>query len=253
MKLIQNNKTQLLLLAISLGFGTTANADFGIRADVENIRDYKDSKHDAQVLLGLEYRGEKFNMDRTGISYDFTDSNKYAVEALLTSKNSGYSAKDNKIFKGMDDRDVSIDVGGRVIVDTGVGPVVVDATRDINGSKGFEAGIKVGGIGPHATHWNGKREIKIAPTASLRYQNKTFANYYYGVKTSEATANRKAYQAKSALTPYLGLEAQANITKHFSINADLGVEKRVNSVRNSPLTTDRKYQSIGRIGLTYWF
>lgn len=230
-----------------------AHADFGIRAGVANTNDYKNLDHDVSVLVGLEYRGEKFNISKEGISYDFTNSNKYAIEALLTSKNSGHEDKDSKTFKDMDDRNPSLDIGGRVIVDTGIGPAVFDVTKDVNASKGYEAGIKFGGIAPHAPHWTGKKEVKFAAAASLQYQSKDVVDYYYGVKNSEVATGRKAYKGKSALTPYIGIEAQANLTKHISINADLGVTKRASSIIDSPLTDDKEYQAIAKIGFTYWF
>lgn len=250
---LQKNAVQILTVVITLGLTAAAQADFGIRANGANNNDYKNPDDDVSVLLGVEYRGEKFNVSHDAISYDFSHSKKYGVEALLASKNAGYDAKDSKTFTGMDDRDVSVDVGGRLIIDTGALPVTFDVTKDVNSSKGYEAGLKVGGIAPHASHWDGKRELKVMAAGGLRYQDKDVVDYYYGVKNSEATSSRKAYKGKSALTPFVGVEAQANITKHFTINGDLGVERRANSIINSPLTTDKEYQAIANIGVTYWF
>ncbi len=252
-KFKQKNKIQLLVLAMTIGFSATAQADIGVSLKAATNNEYKNLEDDAIALLGLEYRGEKFNLGKDGISYDFTNSNDYAVEAFLTSKNYGYEAKDSKTFKGMDDRRVSVDLGGRLIMDSGVGPIVFDITKDVNLSKGFEAGLKVGGITPHAPHWNGKRELKVAATASVRYKSDKTVDYFYGVKNAEATANRKAYKGKSATIPYIGVEAQANITKHVSFTGDIGVTKRASSIRNSPLTTDKEYETVANIGITYWF
>lgn len=253
MKFKKKNTVQLLIVAISFSLPAAAHADFGVSVGAGNAEEYKGLDDEARILLGLEYRGDKFNMGKGGISYDFTDSNKYAVEALISSKNSGYEDKDSKTLKGMDDRDPSIDIGGRVIVDTGLGPAVIELTKDVNASKGYEAGIKLGGIAPHAPHWTGEREVKFAAAAGLRYQSKKVVDYYYGVKNSEVTASRKAYKGKSAITPYIGVEAQANLTKHISINGDIGVTRRANSIRNSPLIDDDKYQAVANIGFTYWF
>ena len=235
-------------------------ADWGVGMNINNEpHQYKDSDNKKsykrlQGFLNLQHRGDKFNMDRD-ISYDFTNSNKYAVEAFATFKNQGYKAKDNKTFKGMDERKTSVDIGGRVIAQTGgfLGPFVFDVTKDVHSSKGFEAKLQIGGIEPHTPHWTGKKTFTISPVASLRYQSSKVVDYYYGVKSSEATATRKAYKGKSAVTPFIGLEAQANITPRFSIDGGLGVAKLAKSVRNSSLTTDRKYQPSVNVGLTYWF
>ena len=255
MKLTNTQKavTQRLVAAITVALSINAYADFGISANVANENDYKDLDDKASLSLGIEYRGDNFNMGKDGISYEFIDAGKYTVELLATSKNHGFEAKDGKNFTGMDKRKTSIDLGGRVIVNTGIGPVTLDATRDVNASKGYEAGIKVGGIAPHPPHWTGERMLTVAAAAGLRYQSKKVVDYYYGVKNAEATASREAYQGKSAITPYLGIEAQADLTKHMSITGNLGVTKQPNAIRNSPLAQDKEYQPEAKVGFTYWF
>jgi len=247
------NLTHLLMVTISLALTANAYADFGISANVANENGYKDLDDKASLSLGVEYRGDKFNMGKDGVSYEFIHADNYAVEALATSNNSGFEAKDGKNFTGMDKRKTSIDLGGRMIVKTGIGPVTLDATKDVHASKGYEAGIKVGGIAPHAPHWTGERTINVAATGGLRYQSKKVVDYYYGVKNTEATANRNAYKGKSAITPYLGVEAQADLTEHISLTGNLGITRQPNAIRNSPLAKDKKYQPVANVGFTYWF
>ena len=256
---IKHNKTLFIMATSFALLSTPTYADWGVGMNINNEpHQYKDSDNKKsykrlQGFLNLQHRGEKFNMDRD-ISYDFTSSNKYAVEAFATFKNQGYKAKDNKTFKGMDERKTSVDIGGRLIAKTGLGPLVFDVTKDVHASKGVEANIKLGGIPPHAPrHWTGQKTLSISPVASLRYQSDKVVDYYYGVKSSEATAARKAHKGKSAVTPFIGLEAQANITPRFTIDGGLGVAKLAKSVRNSSLTTDRKYQPSVNVGFTYWF
>lgn len=247
------NLTHLLMVTLSIALTANAYADFGLNANVANVDGYKDLDDKASLSLGVEYRGDKFNMGKDGISYAFIHADNYAVEALATSKNYGFEAKDGKNFTGMDKRKTSIDLGGRVIVKTGIGPVTIDVTKDVHASKGYEAGIKVGGIAPHAPHWTGERKLTVAAAGGLRYQSKKVVDYHYGVKGSEATASRNAYQGKSAITPYLGVEAHADLTKHMSLTGNLGVAKQPNEIRNSPLVKDKKYQPVASVGFTYWF
>ena len=250
----QTNTFMLTATTFSLLASSCAFADFGVSAGGLKTQHYKDLDDKSVLFLSPEYRGDKFNFSgKDGISYDFTNSNKFAVEALLASKNNGYKAKDSKSFKGMDKRRPSIDVGGRLIAETPIGPAVFDATKDVYKSKGYEVGLKLGGIAPHAAHWSGKGQIIVKPAVGVRYQSAKMADYYYGVKRNEATAARKAYKAKSAVTPFVGLEAQANISRRFSINAGVGVSKNAKSIRNSPLTSNKKYDVGANIGFTYWF
>ncbi len=261
MKLFNKNSKPLTIVAISFSLLSPAvYADWGVGIDLNAHKKnmpYKDAEKNAievnAFLDILKYRGEKFNID-DGISYDFTNSNDYAIELFATSKNRGFEAKDHKTFTGMTDRKDSIDLGVRAIVNTGpLGTAVVNITKDVHASKGVEATIKLGGISPHAPHWTGKKQVRLFPVVGLRIQDKKVIDYHYGVKASEASSTRKVYKGKSAITPFIGIEAQADLTPHITIDGSLGVSKRANSIRNSSLTDDKKYDLGANIGISYWF
>ncbi len=256
MKTHLNHPCSLLLTALSLSIlSSTSYADWGVglRLDNEDMR-YKDN-NDIKIgaLFNIQYQGAKFNIDDNVMSYNFTHSNTLAAEVIVASKNRGFIAKDNKLFKGMANRDVSVDLGGRIIAETNFGAAVLDVTKDVANSKGYEASFKLGGISPHAPHWTGERKINVAAMGGVRYQSNKVADYYYGVKKNEATAKRSAYKAKSAITPFVGVEAQANLTQHISLRGSLGVEKTAKSIRNSPLTDNKNYNAEARLGIIYWF
>lgn len=252
---LTKNLTKLTLLAFSLSlFSPIAHADWGIKASAANpVKRYKEPKDDAIALLGIQYQGNTFNLDKDGLSYDFANSEKYRAEVITKSNNLGFEASDSKTFTGMKTRKDSIDLGGRFIIETGLGSLVAEATKDVHASKGIEAAVRLGGITPHNQHWSGKREFELSPVIGVRYQDSDVIDYHYGVKGSEATANRKSYKGKSATTPFIGLDAQARINKHFTIDAGLAYEKRSNAVQNSPLTDAKKYDLQAIIGFTYWF
>ena len=257
MKPIYKSKP-LIIAAASLSLlSAPIYADWGVGFNVENqSMQYKNNKAYTRLtgLLNIRHRGDKFNIDKNTISYDFTNSNSYAVEAILAARNEGFEPKDDKLFNGMTKRKSSVDVGGRIIIDTGyLGAAVFDITKDVHSSKGLEANFKIGGISPHAQHWTGEKSVNIAAFAGLRYQDAKTTNYYYGVKNSEATATRVAYKGKSAVTPYIGVETQVNLTPHITLDGSLGVSKRSNSIINSPLTSNKKYELGANIGISYWF
>ena len=253
-----SNTSRILIVLPILFAMPIAQADFGLTLEADNQHSrYKDPKDDAKLLLGIEYRGKNLNIDKKAVSYDFTNSEiegkNYAIEAILKSNNRGFEAKDRALFAGMDERDTSIDVGVRGIYKTDFGPVIVEMTRDVNASKGYEADLRLGGITPHNKHWSGKRELTLAGLVGVKYQSDKVVNYHYGVKSNEATARRTIYKAKAATTPYVGLEAQYNFNKHVSVNAGVVYERRDDAIRNSPLTNEKKDDVLGTIGVTYWF
>lgn len=243
------------LIAIgSLSSLSVVYADWGAGIGTNNeLMRYEDNDINLTALLNIKYQGKRANLDKDGLSYEFIKGDKYAVEVLATSKNQGYQARDINVLKGMKDREASVDLGGRIIVKTGLGAAVVDVTKDVNRSKGIEASIKLGGIAPHASHWTGKKEVTIAATGGLRYQSEKVVDYYYGVKNTEATATRATYTGKSATTPFVGMEAQANFSKHFTIDGGLGLEKVANSIQKSSIADDDDYHVTANVGFTYWF
>ncbi len=248
----------MLIAAVSFSLlPSISYADFGVGLSIDNdLMQYKDKDDDINLtaLFNLQYQGEKFNLNKDAMSYDVYSGEKYAVEVIAATKNRGFRAKDNKTFEGMAERDPSLDLGGRVIFDTGsIGTLVVDVTKDVNESKGIEAGIKLGGIAPHAAHWTGKKQLNIAAVGGLRYQSAKVVDHYYGVKNSEATASRSAYKGKSAITPFIGFEAQANISKHVTLDGDLGLSKTATAIKNSSITDNDDYRVSANVGVTYWF
>ena len=96
-------------------------------------------------------------------------------------------------------------------------------------------------------------EFTFAPLVGVRYQSKKVVDYHYGVKNGEATSTRKQYSGTSATTPYVGIESKINLTKHFSLNADVVYERRDKSIKNSSLTNNDDHDVVANIGLTYWF
>ena len=253
MSLQKNKSMKAIVSAVLLGLAASASADYGVSIGTYNGEYKKGAK--ANISIGPAYRGDKFNIDRGVFSYDFLDSNQIGLEAVLSSKNGGYKSGDHKTFKGMDKRKASVDAGARAIIDTGtfLGSAVVDVTKDFRLSHGISADMKLGGVSPHAPHWTGEKTFYVVPTAGVRYDSKKTVDYFYGVKASEATSNRKAYKGKSSFSPYIGVEGQANLSQHFTVNGSVRVMKRGNGIRNSPLTSNKKYQGVAELGLTYWF
>jgi len=253
MKITTRRKT-LLVTASLMTLVSSVQADVGITIGADNeINRYEDVKNDASLLAGIEYRGEKFNIDKEAVSYDFTNSESYAIEAIVKQNNRGFKASDGNLFKGLSKRHDSIDIGARGIIRSTYGPAIIEVTRDVNASKGYEADLRFGGLYPHNKHWNGKRELSVSPFIGVKYQSDKVVDYHYGVKNNEATVSRSAYTGKAATTPYIGIESQLNLTKRISMQAGLVYEKRDDAIKNSPLTNKKDDDVLFNLGITYWF
>lgn len=133
--------------------------------------------------------------------------------ALLTSKNYGYEDKDSKTFTGMGERHASVDVGGRVIVDTSLGPAVFDVTKDVNSSKGYEASIKLSGIAPHAKHWTGEKKLILRPQLAYVIKVPKLLIITMGLKIQKQLLVEKLIQGNQHLLPLLALKRKQTLRR----------------------------------------
>ena len=237
---------------------TTASAEWGLGVSMETTQSmYKNNKKGTEIDINatpnVEYRGDRLNLHNGTLSYSVIKADKYVIDVLTTSKNNGYQAKDKNIFKGMKERKASLDMGVRLRADTPYIPVSLAVTKDIYKVKGTEIGLSLGGIKTSDKHWAGKRSVSIAPVLGANWQSKKVVDYYYGVKNSEATATRKAYKGKAAITPFVGLEAEAKLSKHFSLTGGAKYKHLPRAIRNSSITKNGSGDYQVNLGLSYWF
>lgn len=228
------------VLAVNL-LGSVAHAQWGIGAEALNpLSQYKGVSNKIAILPDILYREDNKQLEKNRFSYGLA----------ISSKNAGFKSKDDKVFKGMKTRKDSLDLGVQVIIDTPFVPLTVEITNDLDASKSYQASVKIGGV---SSVNSSDRSLQVRPYIGVHYHSSKVIDYHYGVRMSEQTANRKAYQGKSATTPFLGVEAITNLTPNITLNANIDYEERANSVRNSPLTNNKKYDLRGALGITYWF
>jgi outer membrane protein len=263
MKVADQISPALLVSTIALFslFPITVSADWGLGASMETTHSmYKknsSSSNNTEVRIeatpNIEYRGERVTFHEGTLSYAVIKSDKYAIDVLTTSKNRGYNAKNRDIFKGMKARKDSFDLGVRLRADTPYVPISLLVTKDVYKAKGTEVGLSLGGIKPSRRHWTGQRSVSVAPILGANWQDKKGVDYYYGVNNSEVTATRKAYKGKAAITPFVGLELEAKLSKHFSLIGGAKYKHLPTAITESPLTKDKKGDYHVNVGLTYWF
>ncbi len=261
MKAVTPNTPTLLISALTLlaVFPSTLFADWGLGVSLETTQSMykknntKNTEISIQASPSITYHGERVNIDDSGLSYAVIKTNKYAVDVLTTSNNRGYKAKDKDIFKGMKERKESLDLGVRLRVQTPYAPVRLAITKDIYKNKGTEIGLSIGGINPSTKHWTGKRNVSIAPIIGANWQSKKVVDYYYGVRNAEATKTRKAYKGKAAMTPFIGLEAEAKLSRHFSMTGGAKYKRLPSEITDSSITKDSNNDYQVNLGLSYWF
>lgn len=206
-----------------------------ISAHSEIYRDY-----DRRVVLipVIGYRGERLRVFGPFVSYDLYRAGALSLDARLAPRFQGFDDSDGDNFRGMDDREDSLDIGlGLKYARAGWSFELTGLRDALDRSNGSEWSAGVGRA------FRAGR-FRVEPALGVEYLDAEYVDYYYGVETAEATNFRPAYVGDSALNTRLGVT--------FATPAFLGGLTRIrisrtwfdSSIEDSPLTEDDADLSI---------
>lgn len=132
--------------------------------------------------------------------WGYTSADRSLRVGLYAEPRFGYEAADGTRTAGMADRDFAIDAGPSVRWTTPVGVLNVDVGFDVTGkSDGRVAQLQF--IRPLIT----ERGFRLNGLVGATWQNAAMNNYYWGVRASEATVGRPAYNAGAGTALSVGL------------------------------------------------
>ncbi len=175
------------------------------------------------------YRGEKLSIVGPFISYQVYQNSNWRLSALISPRFEGFDESDSDYFKGMEDREFSMDAGLAINYKRESWTFSSRFRADaLSRSNGIETNFKIGKqyrYGP----------VAIEPNIELTYLDDNNVDYYYGVRASEATAERAFYQAESALNKSLGLTISSPLWGGF-IRGNINNTWYDTSITDSPLT-----------------
>lgn len=159
----------------------------------------------------------------------------------------GYKASDSSYLTGMDERKSTFEGG-------------LAFSASYQNSKYIEIMLLSDMLNTYNS-WTSKVEIgdkyklgkfTFYPSIVLLYQSRKFVDYYYGVKTSEATSNRPAYSPSGGVEYGAQTYIKYPFTDKLSAFFNLRYDVLANSAKNSPLV-DQKYIYSGLASLIYTF
>lgn len=217
----------------------------GIGVGVERSP-YRDFGNKTTALPLLFYNSERFRLAGTTAdlklgstsSFDFTLRAKYS--------NDGYKSGDASILNGMEERKDGIWLGASATWRAPFAKLTTDWLKDASGNSGgqtirlgIERGLTTG-------------RLRFTPHLGVAWVNSDYVDYYYGVRPSEATASRAAYNGKSTVNTILGLRTDYSLTNAQSLFLDLRVTRYGSAIADSPLV-DRSTLPSVRLGYLYQF
>ena len=252
--LIKSRAVQVPLLGyllISICFPLYAGeSDITVGAGVgytdKPYRDYDDDEKTA-ILPILRYEGQHFFIRDTTVGWDFLKNDRLELAIIGKYLADGYDSGDSDFLSGMSDRDASIGVGGLARIQVGnLGLHLVAVTDVADESDGTQVTtrldyrIKQGGF-------------SLVPYMSVVWQDDDYNDYYYGVRSSEATSVRPAYSADDDFSYRFGVNlSYRKDGSPWLFTSGIQHEQFGDEIDDSPITNDDNVLSAF-IGIGYVF
>ncbi|MEH6445335.1 MAG: MipA/OmpV family protein [Oceanospirillaceae bacterium] len=210
---------------------------------------YIDFKDESGALPVIDYQGDGFSVGVSGLSVDLINNEDSLVKlsAVLGANGSGFDAGDSPAFAGLKKRDSSIDLGLQVEYVIGAAAALeTTLMADVSSAhKGYILDV----------NYNYNMPILggfLQPAIGFELQSSRFTDYYYGVRANEATATRAAYQAGSAVNPYIEYSFVYPINKQMKIIHGTSFTKLSSEIKDSSIV-DKSSTWTSFVGFGYTF
>ncbi len=192
------------------------------------------------------FDNELFYVRWTRVGMYFMGGDNWGFSLSAQPRPFGYSAKDAATLAGMADRHSSWEGGISFAAKNNLGFLELLYFQDLldnsNGSLlRLEVGKKI-----TTGKWT------IVPSLLLIRFSQKFNNYYYGVRSNEATPQRPAYTADAGINYAAQSYLMYDITKNWHILGNLRLDLLSSTISNSPIVEDRVMFS-GLLSVMYSF
>ncbi len=142
----------------------------------------------------------------------------------------GWKNDNDQILVGMADRKTSLDGYLNALLKTPVANITASLYQDIgNVSRGMSATIRFS-----HNFWVSPR-FRLTPSAGAEWQSDKNVNYYYGVRPSEATIDRPAYEGTDTTNLGAGLGVNYRVGRNGSLLGNINATRLGSGITNSPI------------------
>lgn len=224
----------------------TGGAGLGMAMRFENSP-YRDAgtRHDFVPIYIYEGKRVFLEAYRVGLKLDATPDSRF--DAFVGYRFEGFPYdRIPASLAGMANRGPGVDMGigyrQRKEWGTLFGEVLTDAGSGSGGSE-----VRLG----YRYDWQlGK--LQLQPQLTFAARDARLNNYYYGVRPSEATINRPAYEPGGGVNAELALSAAYRLSERWRLIGGVSATRWASGVRASPIV-DNRTQLAGHLGVAYDF
>ncbi len=207
---------------------------------------YRGADSEIIPLPLLTYERERFFVRGTNVGYHLYKQKDLTLSLLGSYRMAGYDSGDSAFLQGMADRDGTLEAGLQASLETSLGQFRATLLSDVlDEHNGHEAKLTFSKRFP-------LQNFFVSPSVSVIWQSGQLADYYYGVRATEATIARPAYQVDSSILMQLGLMMNYLFNERWSISGRIAVTRLADEISDSPIVEDDQVTSAF-IGVGYRF
>jgi len=236
------------LLALSSAHADAPNgSQWGLGATVGLERKpYRDFDDKAQALPFVLHESRWVRLVGPTLDLKLLSGDAVSFGLRLRYAGDGYEADDSPFLAGMAERKSSFWLGGaaswRTSWATLSAEALADASRESKGTR-VSLGIE---------RRFGAGDFDFTPRLAVHRVDDKYVDYYYGVRTGEATAARPFHTGKSSTNVEAGLRMGYSLAPRHKLSLDLNTTRLGSGIKDSPLV-DRSRQDGTRLVYLYLF
>jgi len=202
---------------------------------VVTTRPYAGTDSRVMPIPFFSWEYKKFTLQGIEAGYKFYDKDGLVLAALGQPHFMGYHSSDSDALAGMEDRRESFDLG-------------LKAEYHLPFAKGWSVEGKV--VNDALSRYNGREataelkksvmldRVRFVFSGGIKVQSSQLTDYYYGVTSAEARADRPAYTPGCAVNPTAALTLMTGLSKEWPIVLRLGAERLDKNISKSPIVKD---------------
>lgn len=207
---------------------------------------YRGIDRDNYVLPLATYENKWVSLGVPRADFKLYSTDSLSLRLRARYDGDGYDPDDSSFLTGMDKRKSSIWVGGALLWKNDIANVSAEVLTDSMGnSKGTRAGIQV-------DRRFGFGSFGLTPRVGVEWFDKKYVDYYYGVRASEATPARSAYQGDSTTAVDVGLRLDYSPAARHTLFLDVSAKRFGSSIKDSPIVEKATQTTVG-LGYLYRF
>lgn len=227
---------KILLLSLGIAVFGYAQDHTKIGLGVATMQQpYKGTKGKVLVIPYLDAKYGGFYMRGIEGGYEQTLAGELTMGAFVKGRLDGYKSSDSDDLSGMQERKYAIEGGVRASIGGyKTGKVSAFALNDISGThNGYELGLEYSKMFI-------QEKSTIIPYLSLKKESNKLTDYYYGVRSSEATVNRAKYSPKGALNTEIGVRYFYAMSSNIDLVGIASYTKLDEEIHKSPIVKDKE-------------